>query len=113
MRISVWSSDVCSSDLCQRMCRVESSLIDGAPITKKDKPTGERDIRRCCALGPFSGHFLSFICGRADSPKSLAVLKSRTRDRKSTRLNSRHESATRKPFSHSQKQNQKKYRYIV
>src|SRR3546814_1604043 len=74
------------------MCRVESSLIDGAPITKKVKPTGDRDIRRCCALGPFSGHFLSFICGRAASAKSLAVLKSATSFSSSARRSEEHTS---------------------
>src|SRR3546814_1878069 len=106
MRISDWSSDVCSSDLVQvpsgsrrqkagatdetadRHCRL--SLRTAAPVAS-DACRGDCDPSAHGRAGTFCAGTSRF-----------------ERDRKSTRLNSSHSCATSKPSSASQKKKNKK-----
>src|SRR3546814_2391499 len=107
MRISDWSSDVCSSDLARRVCLYSSlaytvgvlSLIPGiiCALIIGFNYLNEQSVRRfeqdaefamgftffaCVALLPL----LCFIVYRKMKPKMEAAIE----DRKSTRLNSSH-----------------------
>src|SRR3546814_18476884 len=63
MRISDWSSDVCSSDLCQHNlppeARVGVRTVAGAAICGKKKHSAE-----FTATGPAKGNYAVSICDR-------------------------------------------------
>src|SRR3546814_10601222 len=101
MRISDWSSDVCSSDLQPTPARLEADDIFAAPERKLAEPDLSGPLER---LAQHDERFLGEIVGghheiglfviehvdlvRVDELRQLE-------DRKSTRLNSSHSCATR------------------
>src|SRR3546814_1852149 len=108
MRISDWSSDVCSSDLLA-VCNVAKSPVELARMQEPIRhPSGvypqhlhlARDQRR---------HLLARLGARgpvaivAFSEGGLASTRALEQDRKSTRLNSSHSCAYRVPSSARQK----------
>src|SRR3546814_4073211 len=103
MRISDWSSDVCSSDLADAGAAVAAVGIDlqpGLEIARIHRLACEPGIdgQRVADLGriaqtPADGrgeHGRIDIAGRAAAHVDVAALGKYRRDRKSTRLNSRH-----------------------
>src|SRR3546814_1108867 len=87
MRISDWSSDVCSSDLRDVLCGdrdragADSALLSVAPCR-----TACPDRLVLAARGGADGDLHRRCAGPADLYRRLPL----QRDRKSTRLNSRH-----------------------
>src|SRR3546814_6689825 len=97
MRISDWSSDVCSSDL---VCR-EGGLLSGAPIQHiRDLRKTESEVaQQEDALQPDEGVLVVVAVSvvrdaRRGKQADIAVV-----DRTSTRLNSSHKCAPRMPSS--------------
>src|SRR3546814_4022989 len=107
MRISDWSSDVCSSDLAALEVEIGLSIVPVAPpagahedrIAASDRDAcdarrllqvGSRDLvaRRPGVGADMAGHV-----------EQDAAAEDRWQDRKSTRLNSSHSCATRMPSS--------------
>src|SRR3546814_11445289 len=65
MRISDWRSDVCSSDLCTRICRsVETNGPAGATACQKRSADKSRRCRREPARHPAAARRLSTTSGR-------------------------------------------------
>src|SRR3546814_4904169 len=106
MRISDWSSDVCSSDLyAVRTCgilpvkniKIQPHLV--FDITQRASGAASADLRNSASslmggLGSRNSEFHPILPGQTD----------RVPDRKSTRLNSSHSCASRMPSSASKKQ---------
>src|SRR3546814_3213274 len=105
MRISDWSSDVCSSDLwpsCWSSCPPSDLPFVQAPLERHDRlglprqyavhrsphPTLERPdaVGTEDAVGPDAQHVLE----RSDDARAARVADPLPADRKSTRLNSSH-----------------------
>src|SRR3546814_3008607 len=111
MRISDWSSDVCSSDLLCLLLRREQSVDDGGVVSRLcDSPSVldtnrivEQRFTHAADYHPVAGSFERHL-GRAairiwppsldrrtDGYRALIHQSPSTRDRKSTRLNSSHQ----------------------
>src|SRR3546814_5313597 len=109
MRISDWSSDVCSSDLCRRrlitadadvrIVRTDDNrVLYSAPKAKRDEVTWCRGDDSPRAAEPVIADMIAAIAGevRRDITPHMQDFHIRFRegrdhiDRKSTRLNSRH-----------------------
>src|SRR3546814_7655517 len=102
MRISDWSSDVCSSDLARGKLLAAESLKSDAQATRIESRNGKRAV----VDGPFSeakemiGGFFLLDCQSHDEALAIAaecpaaewatVEIRETGDRKRTRLNSSH-----------------------
>src|SRR3546814_5711778 len=120
MRISDWSSDVCSSDLLARTLlaktafqQVRNTVLGGSPgrrprsaevpmiIERFDRHTLGRlatELHRQ-AQDIAEASDVSFADQRAAHPGPENLLKGGRQDRKSTRLNSSHSCASRMPSS--------------
>src|SRR3546814_9630996 len=107
MRISDWSSDVCSSDLCSgSFLLAESGLLDGhraptswwlGPMFRQRYPNVTLDESRMIVN---STRFTTAGAALAPVDLALRIIRGRSpalADRKSTRLNSSHSCATRMP----------------
>src|SRR3546814_3718607 len=120
MRISDWSSDVCSSDLeAKRLERGEA--IDSGPNVPRPEVTSTCqtyiDLHRHAAVrAALTGHPKvalrlmvahaitgSYLWRVKPEPQTCRNEAARERDRKSTRLNSSHQCATRMPSSAGKK----------
>src|SRR3546814_3526647 len=101
MRISDWSSDVCSSDLIE-LCLAEIDLLIGRqhPHRRLDRPAVDDRSLRVAQFGEDRRHTL-FAIGRIDDhPRRREIDRAVGEfDRKSTRLNSSHSCAYRMPSS--------------
>src|SRR3546814_2190803 len=117
MRISDWSSDVCSSDLvgCPRRRDVGDGLALAARQRRRDQHYGSQDVESAHESAPWLGFSYHRAgrsvpwkrrdspAGRAEPVDALSFLLRRQKerngpsDRKSTRLNSRHQCASRMP----------------
>src|SRR3546814_6529436 len=104
MRISDWSSDVCSSDLRERA----RLLADAGIIRNRLKVDAAiENARRIVALRRDFGSFAGWIDAHHPQDKAAWVKLFRKTfkstggeiDRKSTRMNSSHQCATRMPSS--------------
>src|SRR3546814_2236025 len=104
MRISDWSSDVCSSDLLRRChqiiereiaIRYRIERIGGRPV-ETERGGGRRAIDREARSGKRGGTQRAFVGPRARIGQAAANARE---DRKSTRLNSRPYCASRMPAS--------------
>src|SRR3546814_5892124 len=110
MRISDWSSDVCSSDLQSLTPYVGLCLIEAAPW---EQLTRLFDASRCSALALvrnnldfISGIFKRRTIGNIEHPVVwVAVIRTPNLDRQSTRLNPSHYCAARIPASACDKKN--------
>src|SRR3546814_4960016 len=109
MRISDWSSDVCSSDLMTDLQARHETLA--AALWPSAGRLGEMNGLLRGALLAFAGTLLLWACAKISIPIGpvpiamttfgvLAIgMASGRRDRKSTRLNSSHQCASRMPSS--------------
>src|SRR3546814_4377382 len=105
MRISDWSSDVCSSDLPHRHYRARQ-LLAAYPFVDREKLLGgfrygdcQEDDARMTLTVVAAGQRAGVVCANrvaatrfieADGEVCGAEVEDRVRDRKSTRLNSSH-----------------------
>src|SRR3546814_9976311 len=113
MRISDWSSDVCSSDLVRAnksahlydyddLMAVVRPGLEGICLSM---PMGPEDVALCAAIvaeaedrnGVASGSVR--LLPALETPRSLQLAYEIAQDRKSTRLNSSHYCASRMPSS--------------
>src|SRR3546814_9369306 len=108
MRISDWSSDVCSSDL-PHACANQAAVV-----VLRDR-LGEQDTG-CASFFDFD-RYRQFIIqqgGLEEVDVHVAHHESQPGDRKSTRLNSSHQCASRMPSSACKKKHkQLKHKYTM
>src|SRR3546814_5459365 len=105
MRISDWSSDVCSSDLAQAaVLRSHPDPVARVDVDELDVVAGQRP--RVVRLVPPHAHGQAVVAGQAvagGDPDVAVVVAGDAEevggDRKSTSLNSSHSCATRMPSS--------------
>src|SRR3546814_7417175 len=124
MRISDWSSDVCSSDLAVKFYSEEGNwdlVGNNTPVfffrdplrfpdlnhaIKRDPRTGLRSADSnwdFWTLLPEALHQVTIVMSDRGIPKSMRHMHGFGRDRKSTRLNSSHYCAYRMPSSYRNK----------
>src|SRR3546814_7952306 len=98
MRISDWSSDVCSSDLYLKRCALASNIFRPPSRPSHVAPRSAASQQKQCNKCRAQGRRVMKQLRRKQWIGVLAFLVEGT-DRKSTRLNSSHSCASRMPSS--------------
>src|SRR3546814_6377481 len=106
MRISDWSSDVCSSDLGEglkagsvvwrRLAEAQDAAVAEHPERDRFQVHAAVDLDHEVQVRPAAG---AAVAGQADRPAAPDLLARLHQDRQSTRLNSSHHCAHRMPSS--------------